>query len=169
MIFDWVFQPGFSPAFVCFRKAVRNKIASHCVGQSWEMEVLMKTQQQRWWGVERPKLTTHKGKFALAAAAVEIFVRTRKSHCNCRAISEHRTKQTLCESTDRLEPAGLVGNAKQVVRDGLIPLFLLSPSPWFHGNWVGEQMNEATVTPLASEAKIWGYTFKFLYLILLPY
>lgn len=45
----------------------------------------------------------------------------------------------------RLEPAGLVGNAKQGWEMGLLLPFLLSPSLWFHGNselenkWIRQQ------------------------------
>lgn len=123
MIFNWVFQRGFFPVFVCFRKAVRNKIASRCAGQSRVMEVLMKTQQQRWRGVESPKLTTQKGLQQICSCSsstgdickdkeVPPIASTPRPY-----LSMGPSKPSVW-ALMRLEPAALAGNAKQVVRDG---------------------------------------------------
>lgn len=168
MISDWVFQRVFFPVFLCFRKAIRNKIASHCAGQSRVMEVLMKTQQQRWWEVERPKLTT-KG-----------FRQIRSCSCGSGDIYKDKEKQPIARAPPPYlssgtgkpsvwalkgpEPNGLVGDGEQGVGDGAasssppaLPSALPSPlTAW--KLWVGEQMKQeiGNTIPLKSKAKIWG-------------
>lgn len=149
MIFDWVFWWGFFPVFVCFRKAVRNKIASHCAGQSWIMEVLMITQQQRWWGVERPKLTSSSSSADISKdKKMPPFFSTPWPY-----LSMGPSKPSVW-ALKRLEPTGLVGNAKQVVGDGAPPPLPALPFPLISQKfWIGKQIRQEWTAYLRNQRR----------------
>lgn len=115
-----IFQRGFFLVFVCFRKAVRKKIASHCARQSRIMEVLMITQQQRWGGVERPKLTNSSEDICKDKKVPPI------PSTPWPYLSMGPSKPSVW-ALKRLEPTGLVGNAKQVVGDWAVSPLLALP------------------------------------------
>lgn len=122
MISDWVFHRVFFPVFVCFRKAIKNKIASHCAGQSRVMEVLMKTAAEMMGSGKTKVNHTQRGsgKFDLAAAALEIFIRTKKNyqllelHGHIWAVGPSKPSAWALK---RPEPTGLVGDAEQGLGD----------------------------------------------------
>lgn len=107
------------------------------------------------------------GKFTLAAAAVETFIRMKKKLPIARAPWPYLSsgiKQTLCLSTERPEPNGLVGDVEEVVGDGaasssLPALSSALPSPLISQKLqVGEKLKQeiGNAIPLESKVKIWG-------------